>query len=58
MRLALLLLSAVAAVVVWRRRRTETSGVVVAWRDGAELEIREGTPEHARIATVARRALG
>ena len=57
MRLALVLLAAVAAVALWRRRRTDTARIVVAWRDGAELELAEGTPEHERLVAVAGRAL-
>ena len=57
MRLALLLLAAVAAVVLWRRRATERARIVVAWRDGAELTVAEGTPEHERLVAVAGRAL-
>jgi hypothetical protein len=55
-KLALLLLTAVAAVVLWRRRRTE-AGVVVEWRDGAEITLADGTPEHERLVAVAERAL-
>ena len=58
MRLALLLLTAVAAVVLWRRRRIEASGVVVEWRDGAEIALADGTPEHERLVAAAERALG
>ena len=57
MKLALLLLTAVAAVVLWRRRRTEAGVVVVEWRDGAEITLSDGTPEHERLVAVAERAL-
>jgi hypothetical protein len=57
MRLALLTLAAVAAVVLWRRRATDTTRVVVAWRDGAEVALREGAPEHEHVVAVAERAL-
>jgi hypothetical protein len=56
-RLALLLLTAVAAVVLWRRRRPEATGVVVEWRDGAELALSDATREHERLVAVAERAL-
>jgi hypothetical protein len=57
MRLALLVLAAVAAVVLWRRGRTEVSGVVVEWPDGAEIELSAGTREHEQLVAVAEEAL-
>jgi hypothetical protein len=57
MRLALLVLAAVAAVVLWRRRGREAPQAVVAWRDGAEVPLREGAPVRERIVAVAERAL-
>ena len=57
MRVALIAVAAVAALVLWRRRGTDTTQVVVAWQDGAELAVAEGTPEHARLVAVAGRAL-
>lgn len=57
MRLALLVLAAIAAIVLWRRRRTQPSGVVVEWRDGAEIGLAAGTPEHEQLVAVAERVL-
>jgi hypothetical protein len=57
MRLALLVLAAVAAVILRRRRPTGATHALVAWRDGAEVELRGGAPEHARMVAVAERAL-
>jgi hypothetical protein len=53
MRLALLALATVAALALWRRRRTDAAHVVVGWRDGAELELPEGTPAHQQIVAIA-----
>ena len=58
MRLALLVLVAVAALVVWRRRRTDSAHVVVGWPDGEELGLAEGAPERERLVTLAERTLG
>ena len=57
MKLALLVLAAIAASVVCRRRRTQPSGVVVEWRDGAEIGLAAGSPEHEQIVAVAERVL-
>ena len=57
MRFALLALAVALAVVLVRRRRAGAARVVVAWRDGAEVGLGEGTPEHERIAAVAGRTL-
>jgi hypothetical protein len=57
MRLVLLALVAIGALVLWRRRRPGGPHVVVAWRDGAELELGAGSPEHARSTSVAERVL-
>ena len=57
MRLGLLALAAVAVLVLLRRRRADPAAVVVAWRDGEELELAEGTPAHGRIVEAAERAL-
>lgn len=53
-----LVLVAAAAVawLLWRRRRADGSHVVVAWQDGSELELRDGSPEHDRLVSVAGRA--
>ena len=57
MRLGLLVLALVAAIVLLRRRRSEPVGVVVAWRDGEELTLDRGTPQHGRMVETAERAL-
>jgi hypothetical protein len=57
-RLAVVVLAAVAAAVVWRQRRTAEPQVVIAWPDGTEIRLREGRAEHERIVAVAGRALG
>jgi hypothetical protein len=57
MRLGLFALAVVAVVILLRRRRVEPSTVVVAWRDGEEVGLGEGTPEQRRIVDVAERAL-
>ena len=57
MRLALLVLAAVAAVVLRRRRGREAPQAVVAWRDGTEVALREGASVHERMVAVAERAL-
>ena len=57
MRLVLLPLVAFALLRLLRRRRAESARVVVAWRDGAELTLADGTPEHERLVAVAERAL-
>jgi hypothetical protein len=56
-RVALVLLTAAAAVVLWRRRRSATPSVVVEWRDGTEITLSDGRPEHERLVAVAERAL-
>jgi hypothetical protein len=56
-RLAVVVLAAVAAAVLWRRRRTAEPQVVIAWPDGTEIRLREGRAEHERIVAVAGRAL-
>jgi len=57
MRLGFFALAVVAVLVVLRRRRVEPSSVVVAWRDGEEVVLAEGTREHGRIVDVAERAV-
>jgi len=55
----LFLLGAVASalwIVLWRGR-SEPLRVVVAWRDGSELELRGGTSERRRLVAVAERVL-
>jgi hypothetical protein len=58
MRLVLIALAAAAAWLLWRRRRESASRVHVAWRDGAELALGPGTPEHDRLVSLAGRMLG
>jgi len=57
MRLALLALAIVTVLVLLRRRRTARAAVVVAWQNGEELTLVEGTPEHGRIVEAAERVL-
>ena len=57
MRLALILLAALAAVVLWRRRTVDETRVVVAWQDGAEAALREATPGREQLVAVAARVL-
>jgi hypothetical protein len=57
-RLALLALAgAVALLLLRRRERADEPRVVIAWRDGAEVRLREGRAEHERIVAAAGRAL-
>lgn len=58
MRAVLLAVAALAAWLVWRRRREPRPRVHVAWQDGAELDLRGGSPEHARLVALAGRVLG
>ena len=53
MRLGLLALAAFALLVVLRRRRAVSARVVVAWRDGTEVALAEGTPERDQIVATA-----
>jgi hypothetical protein len=57
MRLGLLALVAFALLMLLRRRRPVSARVVVAWRDGTEVGLAEGTAEHGRIVGAAERAL-
>lgn len=53
MKLALL---AVAGLVAWlalRRRGRDELRVVVAWEDGSELDLRDGTSERERLVGIA-----
>ena len=59
MRLALLALAGAVALFLVRRRRgrADEPRVVIAWRDGAEVRLREGRAEYGRIVAAAGRAL-
>ncbi len=48
-----LLGAAIALWLVLRRRRGDDTRVVVAWEDGSELELRDGTPERERLLALA-----
>ncbi len=55
-----LLLLGAAVWALWvalRRGRSDPLRVVVAWRDGSELELRGGTAERERLVAVAERLL-
>jgi hypothetical protein len=56
MRFLLLVGAAAAAWAVWRRRAVRPR-VHVAWLDGAELDLRSGSVEHARLVAHAERVL-
>jgi hypothetical protein len=56
-KLLFLLVLTVGAAVLVRRRRGATQ-VHVAWRDGAELDLRAGSSDHARLVAYAERVLG
>jgi len=56
-KLALLAVAGLVAWLVLRRRREDELRVVVAWEDGSELELREGTPEREPLAAIAAGAL-
>ena len=43
--------------LVFGRRRADERRVVVAWDDGSELELREGTEERERLVAIAAAAL-
>ena len=43
--------------LVFGRRRADERRVVVAWDDGSELELREGTDERERLVAIAAAAL-
>ena len=50
-------LAAAGAWLLLRRRSAGGGSVVVAWRDGSELELRPGSPEHDRLTALAGEAL-
>ena len=52
-----IVLAVAGAWLVLRHRRADGQRVVVGWRDGAELELRAGSPEHDRLSAVARQVL-
>ncbi len=57
MKLFLLGAAVWALWVALRRGRSDPLRVVVAWRDGSELELRGGTAERERLVAVAERLL-
>jgi hypothetical protein len=57
-KLVLVLVLALGAVVLVRRGRGGGAQVNVAWRDGAELDLRAGSSDHARLVPYAERVLG
>jgi hypothetical protein len=57
-KLALLAVAGLVAWLVLRRRREDELRVVVAWEDGSELELRDGTPERERLVAIVSGALG
>jgi hypothetical protein len=56
-KLALLAVAGLVAWLVLRRRREDELRVVVAWEDGSELDLRDGTPEREQLAAIAAGAL-
>ena len=56
-KLALLAVAGLVAWLVLRRRREDELRVVVAWEDGSELELRDGTPEREQLVAIAAGAL-
>ena len=57
MKLALLAVAGLVAWLVLRRRREDELRVVVAWEDGSELELRDGTSEREQLVAIAAGAL-
>ena len=57
MKLALLAVAGLVAWLVLRRRREEEPRVLVAWDDGSELELGDGTPEREQLVAIAAGAL-
>ena len=53
MKLALLAVAGLVAWLVLRRRRDDELRVVVAWEDGSELDLRDGTSERERLVAIA-----
>jgi hypothetical protein len=56
-KLALLAVAGLVAWLVLRRRREDELRVVVAWEDGSELELEDGTPEREQLVAIAAGAL-
>ena len=57
MKLALLAVAGLVAWLVLRRRAEDQLRVVVAWEDGSELDLRDGTSERERLVAIATGAL-
>ena len=56
----LLVLAAAAVGLAWvlrRRGREDGRRVIVAWRDGSELELRPGSSDGERLVAVAREVI-
>jgi len=56
-KLALLAVAGLVAWLVLRRRREDELRVLVAWEDGSELELGNGTPEREQLVAIAAGAL-
>jgi hypothetical protein len=56
-KLALLAVAGLVAWLVLRRRGDDELRVVVAWDDGSELDLRQGTPEREQLVAIAAGAL-
>ncbi len=57
MKLALLAGAGLVAGRVRRRRREDELRVLVAWEDGSELQLGDGTPEREQLVAIAAGAL-
>ena len=57
MKLILLAAAGLGLWLVLRRRSDTETRVVVAWDDGSELELREGSEERDRLVAIAAQAL-
>lgn len=57
MKLILLAAAGLGLWLVLRRRSGTDSHVAVAWDDGSELQLREGSEERARLVAIAAQVL-
>ncbi|HET9937680.1 MAG TPA: hypothetical protein VFQ28_02745 [Gaiella sp.] len=53
MKLALLAVAGLVAWLVLRRRGQDELRVGVAWEDGSELDLQDGTAERERLVAIA-----